>query len=77
MIGHGTLKPESAEPPVCEVQMHLIAQPPLRTDAEAIADQQHADDQFGIDRGPACLTVEGPQLLAQTRQIYEPVDRAQ
>ena len=77
MIGHGTLKPESAEPPVCEVQMHLIAQPPLRTDAEAIADQQHADDQFRIDRGPACLTVEGPQLLAQTRQIYEPVDRAQ
>ena len=55
--------------------MHLLAQPPLRADAEAIAYQQHADDQFRIDRGPARLAVEGPQLLAQTRQVYEPIDR--
>src|SRR5215203_5365137 len=41
-----------------------------------IADQQHADDQFGIDRGPPRLAVEGPQLLAQTRQVYEPIHRA-
>src|SRR5215208_2189858 len=54
---------------------HLLAQPPLRADAEAIAYQQHADDQFRIDRGPARLAVEGPQLLAQTRQVYEPIDR--
>ena len=40
---HRTLKAEPAEPPVGEVQMHLLAEPPLRTDAEAIAHQQHAD----------------------------------
>ena len=75
VVGHGPLQPETAEPPVGEVQVHLLAQPPLRADAEAIAYQQHADDQFRIDRGPARLAVEGPQLLAQTRQVYEPIDR--
>ena len=75
VVGHGPLQPETAEPPVGEVQVHLLAQPPLRADAEAIAYQQHPDDQFGIDRGPARLAVEGPQLLAQTRQVYEPIDR--
>jgi hypothetical protein len=29
--------------------MNLFAQSPLRTDAEAVADDQHPDHQLGID----------------------------
>ncbi len=77
MIGHVTLQAEPAEPPVGEVQVDLVAQPPLRSDAEAVAHDQHSDHQLGIDRGPARLAVEGPQLHAQAGQVYEPIDRSQ
>ena len=42
-----------------------------------VADDQHADHQFGIDRGAPRLAVEGTQLFAQARQIDEPIDRPQ
>ena len=57
--------------------MHLLAQPPLGADADAVADDQHPDHQLRIDRGPADLAVERPQMLARSGQIDEPVDRAQ
>lgn len=57
--------------------MDLLAQPPLRMDAQAIADNQHPDHHLRIDRGSACLAVEGPQVLANVRQVHEPVDRAE
>src|SRR4051794_33341796 len=53
MVGHVALQAEAAEPPVGQVQMDLLTQPPLRPDAEAVADDQHADQQLGIDRRPA------------------------
>jgi hypothetical protein len=57
--------------------MHLLAQPPLRADAHAIADDQHPDHQLGIDRGPPRLAVIRAQVLAEPTQIDEPVDRSQ
>lgn len=57
--------------------MHLLAQPTLRTDAHAVADDQHPDHQFGIDGGPARLAVEGPQMRADAGQVNEEVDRTQ
>ena len=56
--------------------MHLLAQPALRADAEAVADDQHPDHQFRIDRGAADLAVEGPKVSSDSGQIHEPVDRA-
>src|SRR5207248_1437807 len=62
MIGHLAVEPEPAKPAIRQVEVHLFAQPPLRADAEAIADDQHANQQLWIDRRPADLTVEGHQL---------------
>src|SRR5437763_16136375 len=60
--GTSPLSPEPAKPAIRQVEMHLFAQPPLRADAEAIADDQYPNQQLRIDRGPPDLTVEGRQL---------------
>ena len=36
----------------------LLAQPPLRHDAKTITNDQHPDQKFRINRGPACGAVE-------------------
>ena len=68
---------ETAEPAICQVQMDLFAQPPLRPDAEAIADQQHPDQKLRINRRASCVAVEIGQIAAEPGQIDEPVDGAQ
>ena len=55
VVRHLALQAEAAEPAVGQVQVHLFAQAPLGADAEAVADHQHADHQFRIDRGPSCV----------------------
>src|SRR6056297_2329201 len=57
--------------------MHLLAEPPLGPDAEAIPDQQHADQQFGIDGGAARVAVELRKMRPDAAKIDEPVDGAQ
>ena len=37
MVGHRIAQIEAAEPAIRQVQMHLLAEPPLRPDAEGIA----------------------------------------
>src|SRR4029077_9068215 len=59
MIGHFAVETQSTKPAIRQVEVHLLAQPPLRADTEAIADDQHPNQQLGIDRGPAHLTVKG------------------
>jgi len=41
---------EPTEPAIRKVLMHLVAEPTLRSDAEAVPDDQHAAHQFRIDR---------------------------
>jgi hypothetical protein len=41
MVRHIAIEAKATEPAVCQIEMDLIAQPPLRADAEAIADDQH------------------------------------
>ena len=53
MIRDLAFEPQSAEPPVRQIEMHLLAQPPLGSDATAVADEQHAYHQLGINRRPA------------------------
>ncbi len=59
---------EAAKPPVREMQFNLLAQLPLGADAVTIADDQHPDHQFGINRRPTNLAVERRQLLAKLNQ---------
>jgi hypothetical protein len=51
MIRHGSFQSQPAEPAIGEVEMDLIAQPPLGTDAVGIANQEHSQHQFRINRG--------------------------
>jgi len=55
------VQPEPAEPAIGQVEPDLLAKPPLRPDPVAVAHDQHADHQLGIDRGPPRRTVEGRQ----------------
>jgi hypothetical protein len=77
MIRHIALKAEPAKPAISQIEMHFLAQPALRTDALDIADQEHPDHQFRIDRGAADGAVERPEAGPDTGQVDEPVDRAQ
>ncbi len=75
VVRHPAVEPEAAEPAIGEVQVDLVAEPPFRPDAEAVAHDQHADHQLRIDRGPARLAVERRQLPPQPCEIDETVDR--
>src|SRR5215469_367091 len=66
-VGHLAVEIETTEPAIGKVKLHFLAQPTLRTDAVAIADNQHPDHELGVDRRPADLAVKGPQLLAKVR----------
>lgn len=57
--------------------MDLVAQTPLGANAAAVADQQHADHQLGIDRGPTNGAVVGRKLATDATQLNEAVDGAQ
>src|SRR3954468_24749290 len=77
MVGHIAVQPKPAEPAVGQIEMNLLAEPTLRADAEAIADQQHPDHQFGIDRRAPDHAVERCELAPQFTKLDEPIDRAQ
>jgi len=77
VIGHLATKIEAAKPPVSQIEVNLLAEAPLRPDAEAIADNQHSDHQLGINRGPAHAAVKRCQLPPQIAKFNEPIDRPQ
>jgi hypothetical protein len=51
-------KIKTTEPSIRQVQMHLFAEPSFRPDTEAIPNQQHPDQKFGINRRAARVAVE-------------------
>ena len=57
--------------------MHLLTQTSLGADAEAVADQQHADHQLGINGRATGGAVEIRQMLAQFGAVDEAVDAPQ
>ena len=72
MIGHLAVEAQSTKPAVRQVEVHLIAQPPLRANAEAVAERK-----LRIDRRPPHLAVKRRQLLPQPVEFDKPVDRPQ
>jgi hypothetical protein len=79
VVGNLVVEIEPAEPPVGKVKRHLLAQLPLRANAEAVADEMHPDQQLRVDRGPADVAVKWTQLLVQVAEHggHEHVDPAQ
>jgi hypothetical protein len=74
MVGHLVIEAEAAEPPVGQVEMDVLAQPTLGPDPHHVADDQHPDDQLGIDRGPARVAVERPKPRPHPVHVEEAVD---
>ena len=74
MIRHLAIQAEAAEPAVGKIKVDLVTKPPFGPNAHAVADDQHAQHQVRIDRGPTNHAVEGLQLCADTLQIDEPID---
>jgi hypothetical protein len=62
VVRHLAVEAEPAEPAVGEVQVHLLAQPPFGANAVAVANQQHPDEQFGINRRPAGRAIKWRQM---------------
>lgn len=61
VIRHPVMDARMAEPAVRQIQVHFLAQPALGANPVAIADDQHADDQLGINRRTAYMAKEdGP-----------------
>ncbi len=77
VIGHLAVQAQPAEPPIGQVQVDLLAQPALRADGKAVAHDQHADHQLGIDRGPADGAVVAGQLTPHAGEIKEAIDMTQ
>ncbi len=77
MIRHPVLQPQPAKPAVGQIERHLVTQPPLRAEAEAIADRRHPDHRFRIDRGTAHEAIERRRLGAKPTQVENRVDPAQ
>ena len=56
------------KPSICEMQLDLLAKPPLEADAVTVAHDQHPDHKLGIDRRPANVAIKGHQPAAQVSQ---------
>lgn len=54
--------------------MDFLVQPTLGPNTQAVADDEHADHEFRIDRRPAGVAVERRQMLAQFAQIQEAIN---
>jgi len=53
MIGDRVVEIEPAEPSVGQMQLNLLAQPPLKADAVTIPNDQHPQQELGINRRAA------------------------
>jgi hypothetical protein len=76
VIGNLAVQTEPAEPAICQIEMNLLAEPPLGPDANAVADDQHSDHQLRVNRGPSNLTVKGLQSLMETLEVEMPINAA-
>ena len=77
MVRHVAVETKTAEPPIGQIQVDFLAQPPFRANAEAVAHDQHADQQLGINRWPPHFTVVGRQVCPNAVEFDETVERAQ
>ena len=68
MVRHLVIEVQAAEPAERQPIGDLLAQPPLRANAVAVADEEHADEQLGVDGRPAGVTIMVGELVAQIRK---------
>jgi len=64
----------SAKPTIRKVEVHFFAQPTLRANPEAVAHDQHADQQYRVNRRTARVAVVRGQMRMQFAQIEKLID---
>src|SRR6201988_1963992 len=74
MAGYPILDAELAKPPICQIDLQLGAQSPLRADRKHIANYQHPDHQHRVDRRPTRVRVVSRKLLVHPIKIENAVD---
>ena len=77
MVRHRVVEPQAAEPAVGEVEMDFVAQPAFGANAVAVADDQHPDHQFRIDRRTPSGAVVIFEVRTQILQVEATVNRPQ
>src|SRR5262249_3583426 len=77
VVRHVAVQTKTAEPAIGQVQVDFLAQPPFRANAKAVAHDQHADQQLGINRRPPRFTVVGRQVCPNAIEFDKAVDRPQ
>ena len=76
MVRDVAVEPQPTKPSVGQIEVDFLVQPPLRANAEAVAEDQHAHHQLGTYRGPPNVAVIGSEMRSQPGQIDETVDLA-
>src|SRR5580692_2829269 len=71
------IEAQTGEPPPRQVHAQLLHQFPLASDAVQIADQQDAQQKFGINRGTTHFAVAVFQLLSDELEADVLVDQPQ
>ena len=77
MVGNLVFKAEPAKPAIDQIKLDLLAQPALRADRIAIADQENPDHQLRINRWVSGVTVIRRQFATKPSQVENRVDVAQ
>lgn len=71
------LQAQPTEPAVSQVEVDLLAQPPLGGDAEEIlSHQHHPSEDLRIPRRPSALLIEGLQAPVYEAEVHMTLDAA-
>jgi hypothetical protein len=68
------LNAQTTEPAVRQIDLNLGTDPSLRPDRKHVADQQHSDHQFRVDRGASGVAVERRKLLVDPAKIEHSIN---
>src|SRR5258707_10125350 len=71
MIRNLVLDAQAAEPAVCQVNVHLAAEHPLRADGENVPNDEHPDHEHRVNRRSAKRRIVGRELGANPVQIQD------
>src|SRR5262249_38596959 len=74
MVGDTVLDAELTEPAIGKVHLYLGADSPLRADRKHVANNQHPDHEYRIDRRSPCVRVVRCKLLVHPTQVEHRVD---
>jgi len=62
------LDAQTTKPAIRQIDLNLRTDPSLRPDRKDVAEQQHAEHQFRVDRGTSGVAVERRKLLVEFRE---------